>query len=336
MYPFHFRPLFQRYIWGGHKLSRILSKPTGLDAAAESWEIADHDQFQSIVENGSLTGKTLGELMQTYGSEIVGAKAFDFIHQQNVPDNLRGRFPLLLKYLDANENLSVQVHPNDSLAANLPTADLGKTEAWYVMHAEPGARIYAGLKQGVSPSDFQSALQKQAILEILHSFEPKVGDCIFIPAGTVHAIGAGLLIAEIQQASNTTFRVYDWDRIDATGNARPLHTKQATQAIDFSAGPVNPESPQTTHHSNKTILIDCEKFCIHRWSTQTKPAIVEIGFESSFHALMVTQGSIKLLNTDRPETTEMGQTVLLPAALQPTTIELQPESEFLQIFLPEN
>lgn len=335
MYPIRFQPLFQRYIWGGHRLSTILSKPTGPETSAESWEIVDHDQFQSIVENGPCAGRSLSELMQSFGKEIVGASAFEAIHETQVPENLRGRFPLLFKYLDANQNLSVQVHPDDKMAARLPTPDLGKTEAWYVMHADPDAKIYAGLKAGVSADDFRAAINKGRILDTLHSFDAQPGDCIFIPAGTIHAIGAGLLVAEIQQASNTTFRVYDWDRVDTTGNCRPLHIEQSIQATDFSTCPVKPVCPRAANHANAEILVDCEKFQIHRWSTAGDPVCLELGNDDSFHVLMVTKGSIKIHRDNGDESVLLGQTTLLPACMKSTTVELQPKSEFLQIFLPE-
>ena len=303
--------------------------------APKAGKLSDHDQFQSIVENGPSAGRSLSELMQSSGKEIVGAAAFEAIHETQVPGNLRGRFPLLFKYLDAHQNLSVQVHPDDKMAARLPTPDLGKTEAWYVMHADPDAKIYAGLKAGVSADDFRAAVNKGRILEILHSFEPQAGDCIFIPAGTIHAIGAGLLIAEIQQASNTTFRVYDWDRVDPTGNSRPLHIQQAIQATDFSTCPVKPVCPRTAHQANAEILVDCEKFRIHRWSTVGDPVCVELGNDDSFHVLMVTKGSIKMHGDNGNETVFLGQTTLLPACMKSTTVELQPKSEFLHIFLPE-
>jgi mannose-6-phosphate isomerase len=273
--------------------------------------------------------------MQSSGKEIVGASAFEAIQEADVPGNLRGRFPLLFKYLDANQNLSVQVHPDDEMAARLPTPDLGKTEAWYVMLADPDAKIYAGLKAGVSADDFRAAINKGRILDTLHSFDAQPGDCIFIPAGTIHAIGAGLLVAEIQQASNTTFRVYDWDRLDTTGNSRPLHIEQAIQAIDFSTCPVKPVCPRAANHANAEILVDCEKFQIHRWSTTGDPVCLELGNDDSFHVLMVTRGSIKIHRDNDDESVLLGQTILLPACMKSTTVELQPKSEFLQIFLPE-
>ncbi|MCH2180706.1 MAG: class I mannose-6-phosphate isomerase [Mariniblastus sp.] len=330
MHPLRFQPLFQRYLWGGSRLSTVLGKPSGPDSCAESWEIADHHQFQSIVQGGPHDGKSLAELMHSSGNDIVGPETFKAIHDSHVPESLRGRFPLLLKFLDANQNLSVQVHPDDKGAAHLPTPDLGKTEFWYVIHADPGAKIYAGLKAGVSAVDFRAAVEQGHVRETLHSFEPQAGDGIFIPAGTVHAIGAGLLIAEIQQASNTTFRVYDWDRVDSDGKPRPLHIEQAVRAIDFSMCPVTPVRRNNHRQANSENLVECDKFRICRWTSEEQPVDVEIGNDESFHVLMVTRGSIRVAG----EPALLGQTVLLPACLKSTQVELLPGSEFLQIFLP--
>lgn len=336
MYPLSFQPLFQRYLWGGQQLATVLSKPSGPDNCAESWEVVDHSQYQSVVEQGDFQGLSLNQLMKSHGIEIVGEDIFESIHSKMIPENLRGRFPLLLKFLDANQTLSVQVHPDDQMAATLPTPDLGKTEAWYVMHSKPGAKIYAGLKQGVSENDFRSAIDNGCVLETLHCFEPQVGDCVFIPAGTIHAIGKGLLIAEIQQASNTTFRVYDWDRVDANGQSRPLHIDSSIQATHFSRGPVNPIMPQPGLDTHSEVLVDCEQFQIVRWSSDATTLTAEIGDDDSFHLVMMTKGTAQLRQGPESQIIEKGRTLLLPAALKKTAINLSPGAEFLEIHLPKN
>ena len=335
-HPLRFHPLFQRYVWGGSRLSNLLGKTCGPGSCAESWEIVDHQKFQSIVQTGPEAGKSLSDLMALSGLDLVGEDAFRAIHNERVPASLRGRFPLLFKFLDANQNLSVQVHPDDEGAACLATPDLGKTEFWYVVHAEPGAEIYAGLREGVSHSDFQAAVERGRVREILHRFQVGAGDGVFIPAGTVHAIGAGLLIAEIQQASNTTFRVYDWDRVDQDGKPRPLHIEQAIQAIDFSAGPVTPVVQDHQQRTTGEPLVECDKFKICRWASGDQPASVEIGDDESFHVLMVIRGSIRLQGAEGPDHISMGQSVLLPACLSSMQVEIAPGSEFLEIFLPQS
>ena len=158
MYPLRFEPLFRRYIWGGRRLADVLSKPIGDQTAAESWEVVDHQDDQSIVRFGDLSGKSLRELIAGHGNDLIGSQLMEKISSDGLPDHLRNRFPLLLKFLDANRNLSVQVHPDDEFGATLSPPDLGKTEAWYVMHADPGSKIYAGLKAGVTAESFRSAV----------------------------------------------------------------------------------------------------------------------------------------------------------------------------------
>jgi mannose-6-phosphate isomerase len=207
-----FQPIFRRYLWGGRRLGTMLGKPIGPgDDYAESWEIVDHGVDQSVVRAGPLAGAALGQLVREQGAALLGRHA---------PQ--RG-FPLLMKLLDCNRTLSVQVHPNDEQGARLTPPDRGKTEAWVVLAADEGSVIYAGLKSGVTRDDLAASLEHGTCAELLHAFAPRVGDCVFIPAGTVHALGAGLVIAEIQQASDTTFRLFDWNRVDAEGKPRPLH-----------------------------------------------------------------------------------------------------------------
>ena len=233
LYPLRFEPLFRRYIWGGRRLSSVLQKQIGDQTAAESWEIVDHGDEQSVVKFGDLAGQSLEQLIATYGESLLGVDVARQVSSDQVPKYLQNRFPLLLKFLDANRHLSIQVHPDDAFGATLDPPDLGKTEAWYVMAADEGATIYAGLKTGVDKAAFESAIAGGKTEEVMHSFQPNVGDCVFIPAGTMHAIGEGLLIAEIQQASDTTFRVYDWGRVGDDGKSRPLHIKQSIAATDF-------------------------------------------------------------------------------------------------------
>jgi mannose-6-phosphate isomerase len=243
--PLWFAPVFRQYLWGGRRLGELLGKPIGPEPRyAESWEVVDHGPDQSVVAWGhaearSLVGQSLNQVMADFGPAVVGPDWHAILNQETQPPQLRGRFPLLVKWLDAQQNLSLQVHPNDQQAAQLTPPDLGKSEAWYVADALPGAKVYAGLLPGVDQSTCQRAIQEGKLREILHSFEPQVGDCIYIPAGTIHAIGAGLLIAEVQQASDTTYRLYDWERVADDGRPRPLQIPQALAVTDWQRGPVN-------------------------------------------------------------------------------------------------
>lgn len=226
--PLIFTPLYRRYLWGGRRFATSLGRPLpDGDDFAESWELVDHGDDQSVVSAGPYAGMTLGALVQGHGSELLGRQA------------PQPSFPLLFKFLDANRDLSVQVHPDDARAARLVRPDRGKTEAWYVVDAEPGARIYAGLAPGVDLPSLSEAIRGGRCDEVLHAFEARPGDCMFIPAGTVHALGAGVLVAEIQQASDVTYRLHDWGRVGADGRPRALHVEEGLEAVT-RFGPVEP------------------------------------------------------------------------------------------------
>ena len=333
LYPLRFQPIFQRYLWGGRRLAEVLNKPIGNDNAAESWEIVDHDNYQSVVAYGAEAGKSLCELIAENGTELLGPAAFKKISGEQIPPHLRQRFPLLLKFLDANQHLSVQVHPDDSYGATLSPPDLGKTEAWYVMHADPGAKIFAGLKPGTTKESFESAVAAGETESMLHSFEPKAGDCVFIPAGTMHAIGAGLLIAEIQQASNTTFRVYDWGRVESDGKSRPLHIQQAIAVNDFSRGPVSPSAAAASADPNWQTIVDCDKFVMNKTRLTTP---VDAAGDGRFHIVACTRGEVAIENDPSGMPLTIGQTAILPASLGSTKLTPGTEgAELLEIHLPD-
>lgn len=254
LYPLRFQPILRRYLWGGRRLGTILGKPIGSgEDYAESWEVVDHGPDQSVVLEGPLAGTTLHELVETHGQDLLG---------RHYP---RTQFPLLFKFLDAQKNLSLQVHPDDQRTALLNPPDLGKTEAWYVMDVEPESKIYAGLEPEMTRAKFAREVTAGKVELCVHHFHPNPGDCVLLPAGVVHAIGEGLLIAEIQQASDTTYRLHDWNRVGPDGKPRTLHVDAALEAIDFDYGPANPQVPQPTAHDHITRLAASEKFVLDRW-----------------------------------------------------------------------
>jgi mannose-6-phosphate isomerase len=318
-----FEPIFRRYLWGGRRLSTILGKVIDEgDDYAESWEIVDHGADQSVVTSGALAGRTLGDLVRDCRRELFGRHA-DVEH-----------FPLLFKFLDCNRTLSVQVHPNDEQAALLDPPDLGKTEAWVVLHADPGSKIYAGLKPGVTRSSLAAAIDAGNIEQGLHSFEATAGDCVFIPAGTVHALGAGLVIAEIQQASNTTFRLFDWNRVDATGQPRPLHVEQSLDTIDYAHGPINPQRPKVMS-SERERLVECDKFMLDRCTMSSSAASpMSIGDDDRFHLLAVIEGTLEVAG-DAEATLARGATALVPAAAGRRELRPQGRAVVLDIYLPD-
>jgi mannose-6-phosphate isomerase len=313
-YPLRFRPLIKQTLWGGSKLGRLLGKEIGdQDNYAESWELVDHGQDQSVVENGVLAGQTLSQLIQADKNWLLGEASVE------------EQFPLLLKYLDCNRVLSVQVHPDDAYGAKMKVPDRGKTEAWYVVDVQPGSLIYAGLKSGVDRQALAEAIAAGETDGVLHSFEPSPGDCVFIPAGTVHALGAGLVIAEIQQSSDTTFRLFDWNRVGADGRPRPLHVEQSLEVSDYVSGPVEPRKSDPELGGWQS-LVRCDQFDL---------ASLEIGSDvvsgdGRPHLLTVPIGRAVLTTPGDTIVLSRGQSVLLPAAIGQCKVAVDPNSTVLE------
>jgi mannose-6-phosphate isomerase len=320
IYPLRFEPILRQYLWGGRRLETVLGKTLGSgDKYAESWEVVDHGDDQSVVRFGPLAGKTLRELVKDHGPSLFGRH------------DPQARFPLLFKFLDAQRDLSVQVHPNDDQAARLDPPDLGKTEAWVILDAQPGSKIYCGLKPGVDRSDLADAVAQGTTESCLHQIHPAVGDCLFIPAGTVHALGAGLLVAEIQQASDTTFRLFDWNRVGDDGKPRPLHIDEALRVIEFDAGPVNCQQPVPTEDPARSELVRCEKFVLDRWSIDKPVALPDV---SSFHLLAVLSGSIAVEQDAADRPLAMGSSLLIPASAAGLSMIPREPSVVLDVYLP--
>lgn len=310
LYPLSFEPIIKELIWGGRRLGTLLNKPIGTRTkCAESWEISDHRDDVSRVANGPLAGTSLRDLVKERGDELLG---------RGERPGPAGQFPLLVKFIDANDVLSVQVHPDDELGRRL-VDDNGKTEAWLIVHADPGSLIYAGLKPGVTRGDFAAALGTERVEPLLHRFEPQVGDCIMIPAGTVHAIGAGVVLAEVQQMSDATFRVHDWNRLGADGKPRALHLKEALEATDFAAGPVDPlkPTPEPIRGGCLERLASCPYFALERL-TMNEPS--KVGSEGRFTILLGLEGNAEIVSGAKRAPLGFGQTLLLPASIGPCEI----------------
>lgn len=320
LYPLRFEPILRRSIWGGRRLETHLRKRLGPESDyAESWEICDRGKDQSVVLSGPLAGKTLGNLVAVHGAELLGRH-----HPQD-------RFPLLMKFLDATETLSVQVHPDDDRAARLDPPELGKTEAWVVLAAEPGSEIYAGLRPGVDRQVLEEAIRRGECEPCLHRFQPRPGDCIFLPAGTVHALGKGLLVAEIQQSSDTTYRLFDWNRLGADGQPRPLHVEQGLEAVDYGQGPIGPQRPQATDHPAVERLVECEKFVLRRWHLDSR---CQVGGQGRCHIISILTGAVEIEGDPAGRVALPGQTILLPAG--GGTVEINPDGPtvLLEVYLP--
>jgi mannose-6-phosphate isomerase len=320
LYPLRFRPIFRQYIWGGRRLETVLGKTLGPgDRYAESWEICDHDADQSVVESGPLAGTTLHDLVSHHGAALLGRH-----HPQP-------RFPLLWKFLDAAQTLSVQVHPDDARAARLDPPDMGKTEAWVILAAEPGSKVYAGLKPGVDRPRLADAMRQGTCESCLHAFNGKPQDCVFLPAGTVHALGQGLLVAEIQQASDVTYRLFDWNRLGVDGKPRPLHVEQALEAIDYTRGPVGPQQPRPTGRPGVDRLVECDKFVLDRWEFDQPQ---EAGGDQRCHIVAVLEGTVEVEGDPTGAALGRGQTALLPAMLGKTTLRPLDKTVLLDAYIP--
>ncbi len=317
-YPLQFQPVLKQTIWGGRRLGDHLGKPIGPEANyAESWEVVDHGKDQSVVVNGPLARHSLAEAIAADRQWLLGA---------DVP---QGSFPLLLKYLDCNRVLSVQVHPRDDYALKMEPPDLGKTEAWYIVTADPGSLIYAGLKPGVDQAMLQQAIEVGQAEQVLHSFHPSPGDIVFIPAGTVHALGAGLLVAEIQQSSDTTFRLFDWNRVDSNGQARLLHLRQGLEVTDYASGPVHARRCDKSASGWQSIVAS-DKFVL-RVMQRGRDVIAGDG---KFHIVTVPRGAATLHFDEGVLMMKTGMSILLPATMPQCEISVADDSTVLAMHLP--
>ncbi len=318
LHPLRFEPIYKHLIWGGRRFASILGRPLGPEPDyAESWEVADHGDDVSRVAEGPLTGRSLSELLGEWPEELLGRAG-----GSGTSGVSRPQFPLLVKFLDAHRVLSVQVHPDDEQARRL-VGDNGKTEAWVILHAEPGSVIYAGLRPGVAREALARGMAESRVEPLLHRFEPRAGDCVLIPAGTVHAIGPGIVLSEIQQMSDATFRIDDWGRLGADGRPRRLHQAESLEVIDFQRGPVDPVPPTVEPHGAgvRERLICCPYFRIDRHRIHGP---IVLGRPDRFTILIVLEGAARFESEAGGFRLERGQSWLLPAELG--SISLAPES----------
>lgn len=318
--PLAFTPIYRHYIWGGRRFETHLGRQLheGNDFA-ESWELVDRAADQSRVADGPLEGVTLGELVTQRGAELLG-------RHHPLP-----RFPLLLKLLDVQRSVSVQVHPSDSQATLMQLNDRGKAEGCVVLAAEPGSVIHSGLKRGFDRRAFERELSRGTCELCLHRVESRVGDCLYIPPGTVHAAGAGVLLFEVQQPSDVTFRIFDWNRLGADGQPRPLHVDQALQVIDFERGPVNPTQAVPLEQPQCERLLATPYFVIERWSLTMPQAVAS---DDRCRALTVIAGAVEVQTGNGTLPLGLGQTALLPASLTDAVVVPRGAAMVLCVYLP--
>ncbi len=317
LYPLQFEPILKERIWGGTKLKTILNKPISSDITGESWEISTVEGDVSVVSNGVLAGKSLNDLIQAAPEDILGTQVYKRFGKQ---------FPLLFKYLDAREDLSIQVHPNDELAKKRHNS-FGKTEMWYIMQADENARIIVGFKEKSNASEYVENLKNKTLLSILDDVVVKSGDVFFLETGTVHAIGAGLVVAEIQQTSDITYRLYDFDRVDAAGNERELHVDLALDAINYNQ--VDTFKSYTKDINQSNTIVDCPYFTTNFLPLEGEKKIVYGG--NSFSVYMCIEGAFEIAYENSRFQYKKGDTVLIPAALK--TYILSGNASILEIYI---
>jgi mannose-6-phosphate isomerase len=306
-YPLKFQPVFKDYIWGGRNLEQLGKKlPTGI--VAESWEISCHPNGVSVVSNGEFTGTTLPDLIAKFGREIIGTA---------LPDKDIAKFPLLVKLIDANDKLSVQVHPDDTYAFSHENGELGKNEMWHILSAKPGAKLIYDVIPGTNPEIFAQAVKENQIANCLKSVEVFTGDTLNIPAGLIHAIGEGIVLAEIQQNSDTTYRVFDYNRVDKNGQPRPLHIEKAKEVIDFNSTDRQEKAVGLTikidAYSSKKYLIANKYFAVELLDIHG--SIVENADGSKFYIYLLTEGEGQLKFSGGTLSVTRGDSLMIPATM---------------------
>ena len=325
LYPLRFEPIYQYRLWGGRRLADLLAAPLPGDGPiGEAWVLSDRDDHASRVADGPLKGRTIGQLMEQSPEQLLGTLAGRF-----------SRFPLLLKFLDARKMLSVQVHPADAHTELLSAGETGKTEAWVVLEAGTESRIYAGLKPGTTADDLRRALTNGAVADRLACFTPKPGDGVFLPAGTVHALGGDIVVFEVQQNSDVTFRLYDWDHVDAkTGQRRALQVDQAMACIDFAQGAVDPVVPvvEVVKPVLRERLFLCEHFGL--WRLRGESSFM-VGAAGTPRVLVCTAGDGQLEHDGAKYVVGKGDVLLLPAVVGACAFWPRSAVSLLEISLPE-
>ncbi len=324
LYPLKFKPISKEKVWGGNRLSTFLNKPFPKNKkVGESWEISGVDGDISVVENGFLADNDLQELIEIYMGDLVGDSVYERFGLE---------FPLLIKFIDANEALSVQVHPDDMLAQKRHEA-FGKTEMWYIINADKDALIYSGFNHEMDKTHYLNHVKNKDFISILNTFKANPNEVYYLPAGRVHAIGAGILLAEIQQASDITYRIYDWDRLDDEGNQRELHTELAIDAIDFKKYANYKIDYSVVKNQSSKILSN--KYFQTNIINFEKPIEKEYNTLDSFVIYMCLDGEFEIEYYEKERIRVLkGETILIPAVIEQINLIPVHQSKVLEIFLP--
>ncbi|HMP76936.1 MAG TPA: class I mannose-6-phosphate isomerase [Kiritimatiellia bacterium] len=318
MHPLFLKPVYQDYLWGGERIPAHFNRSLPPGRYAEAWEVSDRPEGQGVVEDGPLAGRTLRDLVEEYGADLLGRRVAP------------GRFPLLIKLIDARETLSVQVHPNNENAHR--TGGEPKTEMWYVLEAAPDACVYAGFKPGVTPERLRAALADNTVQDLLVRLPVKPHDALFVPGGRVHAIGAGCLLLECQQNSNTTYRLYDWGRVGADGKPRELHVEPAIQVTNWREPPPELAQPRLVARENENEIWDivsCPFFRMQRLDLRAPHALA--ANPDSFRVLFVAGGECVLQQPGFTATLARGRTVLVPASCGALDVRPGPDGATIMV-----
>lgn len=320
MYPLKFHPILKERLWGGSKLNEVLGKPTTSEITGESWELSAVEGDVSVVSNGELAGSSLQQLIEEHPNDLLG---------KGVVDRFGKEFPILIKFIDAKQDLSIQLHPNDELAKKRHNS-FGKTEMWYIMAADPKAQLIVGFNKEVTKEEYVESLDNNTLLDLLNYETVKEGDTFFINTGKMHAIGAGVLLAEIQQTSDITYRVFDFNRRDKNGNLRELHTELALDAIDYKKKD-DFKVAYSKERDKVNTMVDCPYFKTN-FLHLTKNQSVSTTDRTSFTIYMCVGGSVEVVNEYGGAQIVQGETVLVPAMSK--NIELRTEgAKLLEVMI---
>lgn len=306
-YPLTFLPILKDRIWGGTKLKTYLNKPIVSETTGESWEISTVPGDISVIATGFLKGKNINEIIDLYPEAILGKSVLERFGKQ---------FPLLFKFIDAREDLSIQLHPNDDLAKARHNS-FGKTEMWYVMQADADARLVVGFKKNSNQKEYLEKLENNDLISLLNEYPVNQGDVFFLETGTIHAIGAGVVVAEIQQTSDITYRLYDWDRVDANGKGRELHTELALDAINFNTTNSKIDYSEVSNESSQ--VVNCPYFNTNIIALQDH--YIWKKSKESFTVFMCTNGQFEVIINGEIMQYKMGDTILIPAIIDSFTLK---------------
>lgn len=310
MYPLKFNPILKSMIWGGEKMRQYKAIDTDQKNIGESWELSGVPGNESVVSNGEFAGRTISELIKEYGPALLGRK---------VHETYGENFPLLIKFIDARDDLSIQVHPDDAMAQSVHGQPFGKTEMWYVVSADKDAHLMSGLSAEITPEEYVSRVENNTITDVLSDYKVQSGDVFFLPAGRIHSIGKGCFIAEIQQTSDLTYRIYDFGRLGLDGKPRELHTELAKDAIDYSVSE-DYRTAYTAAQNEETQLVECEYFKTNLLDL-TEPLSVDVKSKDSFMIVICLEGQGEMKDSEgNVVALKQGETVLVPAVIDEITL----------------